>query len=189
MGNRDAPLRMTDLMLLVVDATGGAVEGRTIAQKLAYFVGVEIGRDLSHQAHFYGPFSRDVEEALALAVVAGDLSETVERIPDWYGGPDARRYSYALTDEGSGRVEVLKAENPDVAERVAATVERVRQAVPDLRQKTLSSAAKIHLIVSEQGRPVVTGEIPRLAARLGWELTQDEVDTTVDVLRRLELVE
>jgi hypothetical protein len=175
--------------LLTIDAAGGAVEGRTIAQKLAYFVSIELNRDLNHHAHFYGPFSRDVEEGLLLGVLAGDLQESVELISDWYGGPDARRYSYALTSEGRERVEKLKTEHRPESERVAGTIAAIGNAIPDFRQRTLSAAAKIHLIVTEQGKPVAQDEIPRLAQHLGWSLSQDEVNHTVDVLRTLKLVE
>jgi uncharacterized protein YwgA len=181
-------MSIRDLLLLIVDAAGETVEGRTIAQKLGYFVSVELDRDLGYQAHFYGPFSRDVEEALALNVVAGDLEESVDRIPDWYGGPDALRHSYTLSRDGHERVEVLKRQKTDEAERVQATVQSIGQAIPNFRQQTLSAAAKIHLIITEQGRPVAIAEIPRLAGHLGWRLSQDEVNRTVDVLRRLDLV-
>jgi hypothetical protein len=182
-------MSVRDLLLLIVDAAGETVEGRTIAQKLGYFVGVELDRDLGYQAHFYGPFSRDVEDALALCVLAGDLEESVERIPDWYGGPDALRHSYALSPEGHERVEELKREHAEDAERIQATVHAIGQAIPEFRQQTLSAAAKIHLIVTEQGRPVALDAIPQLARHLGWRLSQDEVNRTVDVLRRLELVQ
>lgn len=180
---------MRDIVLLVVDAADGTVEGRTIAQKLAYFTGVALHRGLNHQAHFYGPFSRDVEEALTLGVLAGDLGESVERIADWYGGPDALRYSYALTEEGQRRVEELKGQYPDEAARIEETVDAIGTAIPEFRQKTLSAAAKIHMIVAEQRRPVAPDEIPRLAQHLGWSLSQDEVNGTVDVLRRLDLMQ
>lgn len=182
-------MNIRDLLLLIVDAAGETVEGRTIAQKLGYFVGVELGRDLGYQAHFYGPFSRDVEEAFTLGVLAGDLEESVERIPDWYGGPDALRHSYTLSPEGHERVEELKQEYADEAGRIQATVEAIGQAIPQFRQQALSAAAKIHLIVTDQGRPVAPAEIPQLARHLGWQLSQDEVNRTVDVLRRLELVQ
>ena len=182
-------MSIRDLLLLIVHAAGERVEGRTIAQKLGYFVGLELEMDLGYQAHFYGPFSRDVEEALTLNVLAGDLEESVERISDWYGGPDALRHSYALSSEGHERVEQLKRDQREEVERIEATVHAVGEAIPQFRQQALSAAAKIYLIITEQGRPVAPAEIPQLAGHLGWHMNQEEVDRTVDVLRRLELVQ
>lgn len=181
-------LKLADIVLLVVDATEGVLEGRTVAQKLAYFSGVVLGRDLGHQAHYYGPFSRDVEEALTIGVVAGDLEESVERIPNWYGGRDGLKHSYALTDDGHESVEKLKSEYPEEAERIEATINAIAEAMPGLPQKSLSAAAKIYMIVVDQQRTVKLNEIPGLAEHLGWNLTQHQVDRTVDVLRKLELL-
>jgi len=182
-------MNVRDMLLLVVDAAGDRVEGRTIAQKLGYFVGEELDLDLGYQAHYFGPFSRDVEDGLQLGVVAGDLDDTVVKFPDWYGGPDALRHTYTLTPEGQGRVEELKEQYQEEAARVRETVEAIGNAIPNFRQQSLSAAAKIHLIVSEQGRPVQPDEIPQLAQHLGWNLSRDEVNRTVDVLRRLDLVQ
>lgn len=182
-------MNIRDLLLLIVDAAGDKVEGRTIAQKLGYFVALELDRDLGYQAHYFGPFSRDVEEALALGVFAGDLEDTVVRFPDWYGGPDALRHSYSLTDEGRERVEELKKEYAGDAERIRSTVEAIGNAIPEYKQQALSAAAKIHFIVNEQGHPVAPAQIPQLARHLGWRLSQDEVNHTVNVLRGLDLVQ
>jgi HAMP domain-containing protein len=60
--------------------------------------------------------------------------------------------------------------------------------VPGLRQKTLSAAAKIDLIVSEHERPVPKSEIGRLAKEVGWSLSEGEVSEALGLLTRLDLV-
>jgi uncharacterized protein YwgA len=184
-------LTTRETVLLITDAADGSVEGRTVMQKLAYFsgLGLGLGTRLGHRPHFYGPYSSKVEDALSLASVAGDLQETVERMPDWSGtGPDVAKYSYALTDQGRAKAQSLRAEHPDEWKRIATAVSAIREVVPDLNQKTLSSAAKTYLILSETEDDVSEEQIPDLAGRLGWKLTAAEVRRTVDVLKQLGLV-
>src|SRR4051812_27488509 len=122
MGEARPGLTDRTLLLLIADATGGTIDGRTIAQKLAYFVGRNLNRSFEHHAHFFGPFSSKVESSLKLNVLSGELKESVETMPSWYGGPDVLKYSYALTDEGRARVQQLRAELPDEAAKVGETV-------------------------------------------------------------------
>jgi hypothetical protein len=64
----------------------------------------------------------------------------------------------------------------------------IKNVLPDLDQKTLSSAAKTHLIVSQSEEVVDEAEIPELAKRLGWDLDTSQVQDTVSLLERLELL-
>lgn len=177
-----------DLLLLVADAAGGSVDGRTILQKLAYFVGRRLERDLGHNAHFYGPFSSKIENSLKVSVIAGELNETAETLPNWYGGPDALKYSYELTPQGSARVHQLRGETTAAALAVDETVNAIREVIPEFRQRALSAAAKIDLILSEHEGPVPVAELRDLAGALGWTLSDDEVQQSVQVLEQLKLV-
>lgn len=177
-----------ELLLLVTHAAGGSVDGRTILQKLAYFVGRRLERDLGHHAHFFGPFSSKIENQLRVSVIAGELNETAETLPNWYGGPDALKYSYRLTDEGTNRVLELREQTKAAARAVDETVNAVRQVIPGFKQRALSAAAKIDLILNEHEDPVPVGELRNLARELGWTLSDDEVQQSVRVLEQLGLV-
>lgn len=61
--------------------------------------------------------------------------------------------------------------------------------MPEFRQKTLSAAAKIQLIVTEQDKALSPDELQALAGELGWSLKQSEVTKAVNVLARLGLVQ
>lgn len=87
------PLTTRDTILLITHAAGDQVAGRTVMQKLAYFAGLGLNTGLGHRAHFYGPYSSRVEHAVSNAVIAGQLHETVERMPHWRGGPDVLKYT------------------------------------------------------------------------------------------------
>jgi uncharacterized protein YwgA len=189
MASAQKRLKDRELVLLIADAVGGKLEGRTVAQKLAYFAGVELEQSTGHTAHFFGPFSYEIERALNLAALAGDFDETIDRIPDWTGGPDAIKHTYVLTDEGKEEVTTIREAHQEEAEAVDATISAIAEAVPHFRQKTLSAAAKIHLIVSEQGRTIPVNDLPGLAKQLGWRLSKSQIKHTVEVLQDLGLVE
>jgi hypothetical protein len=189
MGSTEKRLKDRELVLLIADAAGGKLEGRTIAQKLAYFGGVILDQTTGHTPYYFGPFSYDVERALNLASLSGEFQETIERIPDWHGGPDANKHTYALTKDGRKEVEAIRESHPEESATIDRAVQAIADAVPGFHQKTLSAAAKIHLIVSEQDDPVPLSDIRQLARELGWHLSTNEIKKTIQVLKRLELVE
>ncbi|UJA18996.1 hypothetical protein HJD18_01420 [Thermoleophilia bacterium SCSIO 60948] len=176
-------------MLLIVAANDEQVAGRTVLQKLAYFCALELGYGLHHRAHFFGPYSARVEDAVENAVVAGQLREVEERMRDWFGGPDARRYTYFLEEAGRRRVDDLKKQSPKQWTRICSAVTAIRSALPSLDQQTLSSAAKTHLLISENDEGVDEDELPVLARRLGWDLSAEQVALTVKILDELGLLE
>lgn len=183
------PLTTRDIVLLITHASDDEVGGRTVMQKLAYFTSLNLKSNLEHRAHFFGPFSSKVEDAISNAVVAGELHETVERFPDWHGGPDVRKYTYMLTGNGKKRVNNLIEHERQTWDVIDRSVSAISDALPGLDQKTLSAAAKTYLIVSESAGPVELEKIPALARRLGWHLEDHQVDTTVSVLKKLDLLE
>lgn len=189
MESTERGLTTRDTVLLIADAVGGTVPGRTVMQKLAYFSGIGLGSTLGHRAYYYGPYSSKVEDALSVASVAGELHETADRMSDWSGGPDIVRYTYTLTEEGGRRVAALKERSPRQWDTIASAVAAVKSAIPDLNQKMLSSAAKTYLIISDSEGTIEESDIPALAAQLGWELTADQVEKTVSILQQLGLVE
>lgn len=175
-------------MLLIIQAAGGVVGGRTVIQKLAYFCALELGAGFSHRPHFYGPYSGKVEDALGNAVLAGELVEAVHHSSDWHGGRDVLKYTYTLDEGGEGRVRRLITDHPYEWERISGAVGAIKGVLPDLDQKTLSSAAKTYLIISESDVGVRQEEIPSLARRLGWDLDAGQVESTVALLDRLGLL-
>ena len=56
----------TVFLIGLLDASGGSVRGRTYLQKLTYFVTLlaDVKLELGFDAHFYGPYSEIVENAL-----------------------------------------------------------------------------------------------------------------------------
>jgi uncharacterized protein YwgA len=182
-------LTIREAVLVVLDSAGGKVDGRTAMQKLAYFAAKSIHQDLGHRAHFYGPYSREVEGALNDSALSEDVVETVQRFPDWNGsGPDIRKYTYEITDQGREFVAALRRSNPELSGQIDDIVRRLLQLVPDQNVHTLSLAAKTDLIVNQQSEPVTTSTLPDLARQLGWKMSGEEVAKAVGVLSSLGTV-
>jgi uncharacterized protein YwgA len=190
MGSAQESLSPREAVLLALDAAEGPIEGRTAMQKVMYFIANALKTDLGHQAHYYGPYSRPIEYTLSQEVLANDVSEIVERLPSWYStGPDIRKYTYELTEQGKEEATEIKRNHAGAAEIIATTMSGVKDAVPELDQESLSAAAKIHFIVSHaESHKTNVAEIPNLARELGWRLSERKVGEAVDLLKKLDLV-
>jgi uncharacterized protein YwgA len=188
MASTEKRLKDRELLLLTAAAADGKFNGRTVAQKLLYFCGRKLDQPTGHSAYFYGPYSDDFDSALKRGVLAEDFAEQIERIADWHGGQDAMKHVYTLTERGISEARRVAESRQNEAAVVNETVATIAASVPGFRQKTLSAAAKIDLIVSELEKPVPKNEIGRLAQELGWNLSESEVNEALDVLARLDLV-
>jgi uncharacterized protein YwgA len=184
----DEHLSVRDAVLVIVDAAGGVVEGRTAVQKLAYFASLALPEDFGHHAHYYGPYSRAVESALINKSFAGDLDESVARFQSW-SGPDIRQYTYKLSEQGRVAVGELRAENPHLCAAIDKVVSGLKALVPGLSQHPLSLAAKVDYIVSHRPEEATVGEIPQLAREHGWEVSDEDVQLAADILAGISRVQ
>jgi uncharacterized protein YwgA len=188
MGSPEEGLTPREAVLLALDAAGGTVEGRTAMQKIMYFVSVALVEDLGHRAHYYGPYSRAVEFALTQTALADEVVEMMERFPSYTSGPDIRKYTYELTSDGKSVAQEAGVRYGEQATIVRETVDAVHEAVPDLDQNTLSMAAKIHFIIRQQDEPTKLARIPDIARQLGWHLSDSQVERSVELLQKLNLL-
>jgi uncharacterized protein YwgA len=177
-----------EVVLLVLDAYGGSVAGKTLLQKLCYFVQVTLGFDLNFAAHHYGPYSAAVEEAVgnlrSLEYVKEEAIAFGVANPSGFG--ELRRYDYRLTPDGQALVARLKEKRPEQSEKVVHAVRRVREV--DVDYLELSIAAKTYFILRRQQKPMTVAELRGEANKLAWSLQPDSIERALEVLRRLDLV-
>lgn len=177
-------------LLLVLDAFGGNVQGKTLLQKRIYFLRLLLGENPEEEfrAYYYGPYSDTVSDDLGLLRSSGLVDERVRS----FGGSDPNgferaRYDYRLTDHGRTASEFLKSRYPEESARIGEAVARLR-AAGELDYVALSIAAKTHYILSRSSRPLVRDEIRKEARKLGWEIADDKrIDDAVSFLQKLEL--
>ena len=67
-----------DFVQLALIAMDGEIRGKTKLQKTVYFLGLLTGSldDLGYRAHFYGPYSDDVAEAVGWLKTIGTADQT-----------------------------------------------------------------------------------------------------------------
>jgi uncharacterized protein YwgA len=185
-------------LMLVLEAAGGAIKGRTMFQKLAYFVGKLVDRtqgldfrfgDLGYAPGFYGPYSRRLACELDALVALG----SVDRFSMPTGRTDRRgfevfRHDYVLTDRGRKALAKKKASLPRTASAVRASMERILSA-GKLDYLQLSVAAMSLFLVEERRGPTTESEIAEMAKEFGWTVSSADVGKAVGFLSALDLVE
>jgi uncharacterized protein YwgA len=183
-------LKRRDLILAIVALCGEREEfGRTSLQKTAFFIGEQFGTELGHRAHFYGPFSEQVELDVEDLVFVGLINEKVSALGfASRGGEEAKRYEYDLTEDGIERMAALGDAYPEELAALRAFVDRLTEAAGGLDKRILSAAAKTYFIAKREKRPLSTAEIRQLGKSLGWDLRTPQVKQVAGVLATLGLV-
>lgn len=185
-------MKTRDLVLLLVSKCQDSPEfGRTSLQKVAYFAGLALDRDLGHQAHYYGPFSSLVESEIDALALSDLLEESVTPLGfSSSSGFGVRKYQYRLTVDGERRVEDIVRVHPEESMVLGDLVDLLRDHAGGLDQSVLSPAAKVLYIAHQnQNRSVSTEEIALAGEDLGWQLDAARVERVARLLERLGFVE
>lgn len=176
-------------LLLALDAMGGDVRGKTLLYKRVYFLGRLSGHldELGYYAHYYGPYSDQIGEAMGMLRALGFLSE--ER--HGYGAADTRgfeitRTDYSLTPDGRQLVSALKQRHAHDATGIAKAWAAICKAGSGLDYMQLSIAAKVMHILDERRVPLRPDEIVSIAAEFGWTISATDVRKAQDFLMKLQ---
>jgi hypothetical protein len=100
--------------------------------------------------------------------------------------PDWKRYTYSLTDDGRKLVSRLEKEHAAEFRKIEKIVS-ICEDTADLDSKTLSWAAKVHYIQTLEQRDLSYDEIQEIARTLNWDLTEDQINRGVNLLKNLHL--
>ncbi len=176
------------LFLVMLDHACGAIAGKTLAQKRAYFVTVMTGEGPAFVPHYYGPFSAELDEAIASCKALGFVHEEVSsfsKADAW--GFEVRRYTYRLTDDGQKVVANLEVRNPDDVRRVREALSKLRQAGDDNYVK-LSVAAKVHCLLQTRRGKSNPEDLVEAARQFGWDLASQQIDEACQFLMKLGLI-
>lgn len=170
------------LVLAIIDANGGRIEGRTVVQKLGYFATLKASLEgIRYKDYFYGPFSKDVAIALEDTRAALLVNETVRSSP-------IESYTYSLTDDGHEIVERVRNEFP----KECAVIDKIVAVCKErcgLFAHPLACAAKSHYVLTHAGGKAdrTPAGIERMASSFGWNLKEDDIKRGVGLLEALSL--
>lgn len=178
-------LTSNDLVLLVLEASGGTISGKTLLQKRLYFVGLSLNKDLGYRAHFYGPYSAEVNSSLSECSSLGFVDERMSGfgITD-HAGYEVRRYDYVLSDEGKEVAEDLKARYKRSYGTIRQTLAVLKDSGDADDYQDLSIAAKTMHIVREHGGGLDGYGVIDEAKKLGWKVSKCEADKALNTVEQ-----
>lgn len=131
-----------DLIILVITASSeqNMLIGRTMLQKLCYFILNKLDIENDFVPHYYGPYSPTITKML------GDLIE-VKLIEEVNSLTENNRnmYAYFLTEDGMEYSNNLMSEYPQIYNEAEKIIQNLIIAPGD-KIETISYAAKIHYI-------------------------------------------
>jgi uncharacterized protein YwgA len=178
-----------DFVLLATLAMGGEIRGKTKFQKTVYFLGLMTGclDDLGYRAHFYGPYSDEVADAMGWlrTIGAADLTISSGGAVD-HSGFEVRRYDYRLNEGGKQFAEVTSRRHPGLWGKLRDAADLLKRA-GDLDYVKMSIAAKTYFMLQETHGQASEKDLARLANRFGWEVTPEQVREAAAYLERLDL--
>ena len=172
-----------DTIYSVLDANDGKIRGRTTLQKIVYLCSKKVPElDVpQYAAHYYGPFSPGLGLALEKMVSYSFLYEA-STPGGLFGG-----YTYGLTGDGRSIAENAKEKHKDTFEKVAKIV-RTCKNFCELKAMPLSYASKIHYLLDSHESGMSFPDAISYARKLGWKVSEDNVEQGAKLLERLELV-
>ena len=179
-----------DFVHLSILALGDEIKGRTKLQKTVYFLGVLTDNlpELGYRPHFYGPYSDAVAASVNRLKSLGFLTEnTVGAGTVGSSGFEIARHDFKLTEEGKRIAQKKTERDPEFWQRLKSVADRFVNA-GDVDYMKMSVAAKTFFILSNSGKPATPTELSYSASRLGWSPTPQEVEESIDFLKKLGLV-
>ena len=179
-------LDIHDTIVLTIHSNNNEITGRTTLQKLLYFQRVKIPTLIisAYKHHFYGPYNRDVASAIEDLTAFSLLDE--KKFSGIYD-----TYHYSLSDSGKKYALQLKEKNESEFEKITNIV-KICSDFCELKTKPLSFAAKAYYIMksSKEGMEgkYTSTDVEKVAENFDWHITEEEIMTGVELLKKLELV-
>jgi len=151
---------------------------RTALQKLAYFATRRGLLRASFEAHYYGPYSSDVASTLEDLASAGLVLESVKSWVPAESPWEGKKYEYTILPGLERLEDVVSSRELRGAKNLQELVGLCAQ-ITELDPKSLSAAAKVHFILEMEKRSLFDAEIREEAGKLGWKLSDQEIEGSV----------
>jgi len=187
-------MRIDEIVILTLKYLSnkkGEVEGRTLLQKVVYFLNESLDLGISFIPYYYGPYSEKITNALGELKSVGMIEEKVESYSSertWLSIFEPRLYKYILTDFGFKFAEVIENKHKADAEKVKKTIEEINSAFQG-NTKLLSVAGKMLTILRLKNKPMRPQNILKEAKALSWNISEREAKEAINSLKKLNLVE
>lgn len=178
-----------DFTTLALLAMGGEIQGKTKLQKTVFFLGLltDCLEDLGYRAHFYGPYSDEVDSAVTWMKTIGAIDQNVSSWGSDPSGFELQRYDFRLNEQGRRFAEMKAHQQGQLWERLQRASQLLKEA-GNVDYMDMSIAAKTYFMLEKKG-PASPMELSRLARRFGWTVTPRQIEEAVAYLGRLGLIE
>ncbi len=179
-----------DFVQLALLAMDIPIQGKTKLQKAIYFLGLMTGclDELDYRAHFYGPYSDEVADAIGWLRTIGAIDQTSYGSGSVdHSGFEIRRHDFRLNDAGRQFAETTSRRHPEQWKRIQEAAQTLKRA-GDLDYVRMSVAAKTFFMLKETDGRATESDLARLASRFGWDVTLDQVKEAVAYLGRIGLL-
>ena len=179
-------MNIRHVLAVLLHASGNSISSKTKIQKEMYFLSKLLNEDYAFRAHYYGPYSPMIEQALDELIGAGFLEVKREVYGlDYQRGFEMKRFDYHLTPSGEKLAEELKEEHSSESAKISAFVKKMDDVgKPDYLD--LSVAAKVYFILARQGEQMAINEIEEEAKGLDWRINETDIGKAVAILKQLE---
>jgi hypothetical protein len=174
-------MRLSDLILAIIEKHGASgCRGRTRLQKEVYFLRGRLGVPVVYQPHYYGPYSAELAFTTQSLVAEGLVTEDVTPVES-ESRFEGRLYTYKLTADGEELVAQWRDAEPEEAHAFDGAYDELQLGSQSVTR--LAVASKLyHVVLSEGGKGVPTGELTDRASQLGWDVSEEEREEAVEFL-------
>jgi uncharacterized protein len=184
----DPALQPELLVLLIIDAAGEHLHGKTLLQKRAFFLCQHFTCSTEYYAHYYGPYSPAVDSTIGRLKSLGVIEEKNEG----FGRSDPigfewRKYELALTADGRTVINAFEEREPDTVREIRNFLGEMQKAGDNGDYVSLSIAAKTYFILKSEHKSITRDEIEGVATHLGWKVGPKEIARATDFLETLHL--
>jgi uncharacterized protein YwgA len=180
-------LTVDRIILLLLESNNGKISGKTLLQKKVYFLAELLNLELGYTAHYYGPYSPEVDEGLTRDKALGFIVEqTLGFGVDDDIGFEVRRYDYALTEDGKEVVRSLRQRFPKSVERITVALGVLMKDGDHNNYVKMSIAAKTHFLLKQKKVPL--SDTQRAARELGWNISPTALQEAIEFLVKAELL-
>lgn len=176
-----------DYVIFAHGAFDNGITGRTVLQKIVYFLSVIMEENLGYNPHYYGPYSSQVAEANSELKELNYLKEVTTVYGYNNQGFEITKYNYSLTEDGLKLLERKKKRYSAEWERICTIADKIKSA-GSMDYMELAMAAKAFMILQQEGYAANREIIKAKAKQLGWSIDDRSLDKALSFLENIELV-
>jgi uncharacterized protein YwgA len=145
--------------------------------------------DLGYRAHFYGPHSDEVADAIGWSSTIGAIDQTSSGVGTVdSSGFEIRRHDFRLNEQGKRFAKATSLRHADIWKRLQHAASLLKRS-GDLDYSKMSIAAKTYFMLKETAGQASQQDLAELATRFGWEVTPQQVQEAALYLERLGIAQ